>query len=176
MFILFFSFCNLPFLMYLCLPQHLDDPYSRYSFLLSCVPYLGADHKISASFKSFSIGNMYMFNKTATLQEIIFLYFYRLHSWCFLCEVYVITLTFLYAVRSLLSPKFMNLWTHCFHIAIVVPSLALTFTNCSCEPLHDQLPNGLLHLCISPSSVGYNSSFLYIYNNVNWHWARVNAR
>jgi hypothetical protein len=144
MFILFFL-CNLPFLMYLCLPQHLDDLYSRYSFLSSCVPYLGADYQISASFKSFSICNMYMFNKTATLQELIFLYVYRLGSCCFLCEVYVITLTFLYAVRSLLFPKFMNLWACCLHIVIVVPSLALTFANFPCELLHDKLPNGLLH-------------------------------
>jgi hypothetical protein len=142
----------------------------------SCrVPYLNADHQISASFKSFSICNMYMFNKTATLQEIIVLYVYRLCSCCSLWEVYVITLTFLYALRSLLSPKFMNLWTHCFHIVIVVHSSALTFANCSCELLHDQLPNGLLHLCISPYSVGYSSLFWYIYNDINWNWAHVNA-
>lgn len=144
MFMLFF-FCSLPFLMHLCFPQHLDDLYSRYSFLFSCVPYLAADHQISSPFKSFSICNMYMFNKTATLQEVIFLYVYRLGSCCSLCEVYVITFTFLYTVRSLLSPKFINLWTYCFHIVIVVPSLALTFANCSSELLCDQLPNGLLH-------------------------------
>jgi len=80
----------------------------HFSYLV-CHTFLGADHQFSASFKSLSICNMYMFNKTATLQEVIFLYIYTLGSCCFLCEVYVIALTFLYAVRSLSSPKFMNL-------------------------------------------------------------------
>jgi len=121
------------------------DTLDIYFSCLVCRSFLGADHQFSASFKSFSICNMYMFNKTATLQEVIFLYVYTLGSCCFLCEVYVIALTFLYAVRSLLSPTFMNLWTHCIHILIVVPSLVLTFADCSCELLHDQLPSGLLH-------------------------------
>lgn len=34
-----FFFWHLPFLKYLCLPLHLVDLYSRYSFLLFCVPY-----------------------------------------------------------------------------------------------------------------------------------------
>jgi len=42
---------------------------------LVCHTFLGADHQISAPFKSFSICNMYMFNKTATLQELYFCMF-----------------------------------------------------------------------------------------------------
>jgi len=142
---------------------------------LVCPTFLGADHQFSASFKSFSNCNMCMFNKTSTLQEVIFLYVYTLGSCCFLCKVYMIALTFLYAVRSLLSPKFMNLWTNFVHILIVVLvlywPLQIVCVNCCMT----NCPVVCYTLCISPYSVGYNSSLWYIYNDVNWRWAYVNA-